>query len=157
MTKEALQEILHTLELDYEAEPSLVYVFYALPDGRVNNFSISIRRGSTMSRRQLESLMHREYPATREGTVVAVEKPRDWKPMVDWLDTAEVCRLLHITDRTLRTWTRSGLFHPSRMEGSRKKYYMRSEIDRVLESNAIQENGKIDRTILTELTGNKQK
>ena len=49
MTKEALQEILHVLELDYEAEPTMVYVFYATPDGRVNNFSISMRRGREAS------------------------------------------------------------------------------------------------------------
>ena len=44
MTKEELQEILHDLELDYEAEPTLIYLFYVTPEGKVNNFSISMRR-----------------------------------------------------------------------------------------------------------------
>ena len=60
MTKEELQEILHELELDYEAEPTLIYLFYSTPDGRVNNFSISVRRGRRLSDRQLERLMRRE-------------------------------------------------------------------------------------------------
>ena len=118
MTKEALQEILHVLELDYETEPSLVYVFYTTPDGRVNNFSIS-----------------------------AVERPEPAKN-VEWLDVNDVCRMLHITDRTLRRWTGRGLFHPSAMEGCRKLYYRRDEIDRVLQSKAVQENGTIDKTAL---------
>lgn len=145
MTKEALQEILHVLELDYEAEPTLVYVFYATPDGRVNNFSISVRHGSTMSRKKLEELMRREYPSTREGTVLAVEKPTDWRPMVEWLDTAEVCRLLHISRKTLWKWTRNGMLTPSKVNNGRV-YFDRKEIDRMIQSNAICENGRLDKT-----------
>lgn len=147
MTKEALQEILHVLELDYETEPSLVYVFYTTPDGRVNNFSISVRKGGTMSRKKLEALMQREYPATRESKILAVDRPEPAKN-VEWLDVNDVCRMLHITDRTLRRWTGRGLFHPSAMEGCRKLYYRRDEIDRVLQSKAVQENGRIDKTAL---------
>lgn len=144
MTKEALQEILHVLELDYEAEPTLVYVFYVLPDGRVDNFSISVRHGAAMNREQLESLMHREYPATRQGKVLAVEKPTDWKPMVEWLDSTEVCRLLHISRKTLWKWSNKKLLTPSKVEG--RIYYDRAEIDRLIQSNAITENGRLDKT-----------
>lgn len=146
MTKEALQEILHILELDYEAEPTLVYVFYATPDGRVNNFSISVRRGSDMSRQQLTKLMHKEYPATREGDIIAVEKPGDWKPMVEWLDTTEVCRLLHISRKTLWKWSKEHLLHPSKVEG--RVYYSRMEIDQMIRANVIDENGRLDRTAM---------
>lgn len=146
MTKEALQEILHILELDYEAEPTLVYVFYATPDGRVNNFSISVLRGSDMSRQQLTKLMHKEYPATREGDIIAVEKPGDWKPMVEWLDTTEVCRLLHISRKTLWKWSKEHLLHPSKVEG--RVYYSRMEIDQMIRANVIDENGRLDRTAM---------
>lgn len=146
MTKEALQEILHVLDLDYETEPTLVYLFYETPDGRVNNFSISVRQGGKMSRKKLEELMRREYPATREGRVLAMEKPTDWKPMVEWLDTVEVCRLLHISRKTLWKWTKARLLTPSKVNNG-KVYYDRSEIDRLLRSNAIDENGRLDKTV----------
>lgn len=146
MTKEALQEILHVLDLDYETEPTLVYLFYETPDGRVNNFSISVRQGGKMSRKKLEELMRREYPATREGRVLAMEKPTDWKPMVEWLDTVEVCRLLHISRKTLWKWAKARLLTPSKVNNG-KVYYDRSEIDRLLRSNAIDENGRLDKTV----------
>lgn len=147
MTKEELQEILHELELDYEAEPTLIYLFYSTPDGRVNNFSISVRRGRRLSDRQLERLMRREYPATRQGTVIHTERP-EWRPSTEWVDVTDVCNILHISNRTLRRWTERGLFHPTLMDGGRKLYFKRDEIDRVLESNAVQENGRIDATAL---------
>ena len=145
MTKEALQEILHVLDLDYEAEPTLVYVFYATPDGRVNNFSISVRRGSDMSRKTLTKLMHKEYPATREGDILAVEKPQ-WKPMTEWLDSAEVCRWLRISRKTLWKWSKENLIHPSKVDG--RVYYNRWEIDQMIQSNVIDENGRLDKTAL---------
>lgn len=148
MTKEEIQEILRNLELDYEAEPTLIYLFYLTPDGRVNNFSISMRRGGHLNDKQLEKIMRREYPATRQGTLIHTERPEATPENVEWLDTVEVCRLLHISERTLRTWRRRGLFHPTIPEGSRKLYYNRSEINHVLASNAIQENGRIDKTAL---------
>ena len=143
MTKEAMQEILRILELDYEAEPTLVYVFYRTPDGRVNNFSISIRRGDEMSDRQLEELMHREYPATRGTTTLAVERP-EWRPLTEWLDIAEVCRWLHISRKTLWKWSKEHLLHPSKVEG--RVYYSRMEIDQMIRANVIDENGRLDRT-----------
>ena len=145
MTKEALQEILHILELDYEAEPTLVYVFYATPDGRVNNFSISVRQGGEMSRQQLTKLMHKEYPATREGDIIAVERP-EWRPMTEWIDVAEVCRWLHISRKTLWKWSKEHLLHPSKVEG--RVYYNRMEIDRLIRANVIDENGRLDRTAM---------
>lgn len=158
MTKETLQEILHILELDYEAEPTLAYVFYRTPDGQVNNFSISIRHGGgKLSDEQLQELMHREYPSSRGCATIAVERPHVRKPLSEWLDVNEVCQMLHISDRTLRSWTHRGLFHPSIPEGGRKKYYRRSEIDHVLEANAIQENGRLDQTALVETNGTNRK
>lgn len=148
MTKEELQEILHDLELDYEAEPTLIYLFYVLPDGRVNNFSISMRRGGHLNDQQLERLMRKEYPATRQGALIHTERPEKVPENTEWLDTTEVCQLLHISDRTLRKWKERGLFHPSEVEGSRKLYYNRNEINRVLASNIVQENGRIDKTAL---------
>lgn len=145
MTKETLQEILHILELDYEAEPSLVYVLYRTPDGRIGNFSISIRLGNKMSNSQIEKLMHREYPATRGTTTLAVERP-DHVPAVEWLDVADVCRILHVSVRTLRNWTRRGIFHPSLL--GRKLYYSRDEIEDVLQRNAILDNGRFDNTAI---------
>ena len=146
MTKEELQGILHDLELDYEAEPTLIYLFYQTPDGRVNNFSISMRRGGHMSGRQLERLMRREYPATRQGTVIHAERPEATPDNVEWLDSTEVCRMLHISRKTLWKWTKRGLFTPSKVEGI--LYYSRTEINDVIASNLIQENGRMDRTEL---------
>lgn len=143
MTKDEIAEILRILELDYEAEPTLIYLFYVLPDGRVNNFSISVRRGKSMSNKELEKLMRREYPSTREGTVVRVERPK-WQPPVDWMDSSEVCRLLNISRKTLWKWTKRELFSPSRIEG--RLYYNRQDIDRVIASHAIDENGRLDTT-----------
>lgn len=145
MTKEELQGLLHILELDYEAEPTLIYLFYTTPDGKVNNFSISVRRGGTMSDTRLEELMRREYPSTRQGTLVAVERPEPVST-TEWLDTTDVCQILHISIRTLKRWTARGLFRPVRMEGCRRNFFLRSDIDQVLKNNTVMENGRIDIT-----------
>ncbi len=144
MTKEELQVILHDLELDYEAEPTLIYLFYITPDGRVNNFSISMRRGGHLNDRQLERLMRREYPASRQGTLIHTERPEATPDNVEWLDTADVCRMLHISRKTLWKWTKRGLFTPSKVEG--KIFYSRTEINNVIASNLLQENGRVDKT-----------
>ena len=148
MTKDEIQEILHELELDYEAEPTLIYLFYVLPDGRVNNFSISMRRGGHLNDRQLECLMRNEYPASRQGSVTHVERPEKTPENVEWLDANDVCRLLHISSRTLRRWTRRGLFTASVID--RRIYYSRTEINHVLTSNIVLENGRIDNPGLKE-------
>ena len=96
-----------------------------------------------MSNKELENLMRREYPSTREGTVVRVERPK-WQPPVDWMDSSEVCRLLNISRKTLWKWTKRELFSPSRIEG--RLYYNRQDIDRVIASHAINENGRLDTT-----------
>ena len=145
MTKEALQEILHVLELDYEAEPTLVYVFYALPDGRVDNFSISVHSGRSMTDNEIVNIMRREYPATRDAKVISVERPEQQPPKPrkeEWLDANEVCKMLHISRRTLKRWTDRGLFIASQM-GDRL-YYSRDEIDRALRANIISESGRVD-------------
>ena len=109
MTKEEMQEILRDLELDYEAEPTLIYLFYVTPDGKVNNFSISLRRGGHLSDRQLERLMRREYPATRQGTVIHTERP-GWISRTEWMDVTEVCNMLHISERPCGNGQAKGLF-----------------------------------------------
>ena len=151
MTKEEMQKILQILELDYEAEPTLVYVFFERPDGRVDNFSISVRRGSQMSNRQLEELMRREYPATRKSRVVAVDRP-DYVPPVEWLEANDVRRMLHVSERTLRNWTRRGFFHPTQI--ARRIYYSRDEVEEVLRHNAILDNGRFDTTAMCGNSGN---
>lgn len=144
MTKEALQEILHVLELDYEAEPTLAYVFYVLPDGRMGNFSLAIRQGEKMTDEQMVALMRREYPATRQGEVIAVERP-EGATATEWLDITEVCQMLHISRKTLWKWTRKGLLKPSKVNNGRV-YYDRRQIDRMIRANAIDENGRLDKT-----------
>lgn len=146
MTKEELQDILHVLGLDYEAEANQIYVFYVLPDGRVDNFSLTVRRGARMSDKDIVSLMRREYPATRQGEVMAVERP-DWRPSnEEWLDTADVCSMLKVSDRTLRRWSKKGYLKPRYTD--RKVYFNRAEIDALIDSNAIDEDGRIDTTAL---------
>lgn len=166
MTKEELEDILHVLGLDYEAEANQIYVFYVLPDGRVDNFSLTVRRGNRMSDTEIVSMMRREYPATRAGEVMKVERP-GWQPKGgdEWLDTTDVCRMLKVSDRTLRAWTRKGYLKARHTE--RKVYYSRSEIDALLEANAIGEDGKFDKTVLekigetddirAEISGNRRK
>lgn len=148
MTKEELQEILHDLELDYEAEPTLIYLFYVTPEGKVNNFSISMRRGGHLNDKQLERLMRSQYPATRGCRVIHTERPEATPQQMEWLDTNDVCRLLHISRKTLWKWSKRGLFTPSKVEG--KVFYSRTEIDSVIASNFLQENGRMDRTALRE-------
>lgn len=152
MTKEELEDMLHVMGLDYEAEADKIYVFYVHPDGRVDNFSISVRHGRAMSNGDIEELMRREYPSTREGTVMAVERPHghvDIKaqehselPKEEWLDTVDVCQMLKISRRTLQRWTRKGLFRKVKMED--RNYYSRHDIDEVMHKNMVQENGHID-------------
>lgn len=148
MTKETLQEILHILELDYEAEPTLAYVFYRTSDGRINNFSISIRHGGgELNDEQLQELMHQEYPSTRGTTTIAVERPEKVLPVAEWLDTAEVSQMLHVTPRTLRNWASRGWLRPMKM-GGRRIYYKHSDIDAIIEAHAIDEHGRFDSTAM---------
>ena len=50
MTKEELEDILHVLGLDYEAEANQIYVFYVLPDGRVSLLTFMIQPFSWLTR-----------------------------------------------------------------------------------------------------------
>ena len=147
MTIEELRQIMHQLHLDYDAEPSLVYVFYQTPDGLINNFSINIhharqRNGQPMDAAQLAELMEREYPATRQGRLMAVEHPR--QGLSQWLDSSEVCQLLHTTTRSLYRWTADGRLHPARI--GRRLFYDAAEDERFNRSNIVQDNGRIDRS-----------
>ena len=146
MTKEEWEDLLHVLGLDYEAEASLIYLFYVTPDGFVRNFSISVNRGSKMNDKQLEQLMREQYPSTRSGALLHVERPGT--PQSQWLDIADVCGMLHISRKTLRNWTRRGLFSPSVIGG--RIYYSLNEINHVLTSNVIQENGRLDNSHLAD-------
>ena len=145
MTKEQLQELMRQLELEFDARPGLVQVFYRTADGRINNFSISVHnacdsRHRAMSDRQLADLMQREYPATRQARLLAVEHPREG--LTRWLDSAEVCRLLHTTRQTVNRWARRGLLHPARL--GNRNYYDAAEVDVLLHSHVIQDNGRLD-------------
>ncbi len=152
MTKEELEDMLHVMGLDYEAEADQIYVFYVRPDGCVDNFSIAVRHGRKMSDGDIVALMRREYPATRQGEVMAVERPHGFVnikaqehselPKEEWLDTVDVCQMLKISRRTLQRWTRKGLFRKVKMED--RNYYSRHDIDEVMRKNMVQENGHID-------------
>lgn len=147
MTIEQLKDIMHQLHLDYDAAPGLIYVFYQTPDGLVNNFSIHVHHARQANRRpmgpeELADLMLRQYPATREGRLLAVEHPQ--QGLSRWAETADICRRLHTTRRTLYRWREQGLLHPSRL--GNRLYYDLDEVDAVLRSNIIQENGRLDKS-----------
>lgn len=143
MTKEELDEILAILGIDADEPANQVYVFFVRPDGRIDNFSLTVKKGGKMSDAAIERLMRREYPSTREGHVLAVERPEWRPPEQQWLDTTEACNMLHVCERTLRNWCRKG-YLMSHNIGNGKVYYSRHEIDRLIESNVIQENGRLD-------------
>ena len=153
MDKKEMMRLLHELELDFEPQP-LVNVFWRGGDGHMHNFSVSQTLGARLDNQELVSLMHKEYPATREGAVELVERPdrgleTEDDPTVEWLDRVDVMNLLHISERTLQRWTGRGLFRRSRM--GRRVYYDRRDIDRALKLNLVKEDGTIDKTALLEL------
>lgn len=156
MTKDELEDVLHVLGLDYEPEANQIYVFYVRHDGRVDNFSLNVRRGSGMSDSEILTLMRREYPATRQGEVTAVERPHGMRRVEqvqrDWIVVNTVCEMLGVSRKTLRKWTAKGLFHASHV-GDRI-FYERAEIDRVMRANLVQENGRIDGVGAALLMGN---
>lgn len=156
MTKDELENALHLLGLDYEPEANQIYVFYVHADGRVDNFSLSVRRGSGMSDNEILTLMRSQYPATRQGRVVAVERPRGIhhfdQVRRDWVDVNTVCQMLGVSRKTLRKWTNAGLFHASHV-GDRI-YYERAGVERVMRANLVQENGRIDSVGARVLMGN---
>lgn len=147
MTKEQLKQILEALHLEYESKPTLIYVFYQTDEGLINNFSISVKRArqrnrQPMTQEQLAALMEREYPATRQGRILAVEHPDEG--LTRWMDTHEVCERLNTTARTLRRWAQCGYIHPSRL--GRRNYYDAADVEALLRSNIIQPNGRMDTT-----------
>lgn len=150
MTKEEMNEILHVLGLDEWRESDLMYVFYRTADGVVHNFSLGVRRGREMSDEEVVRFMRREYPASRMGEVLTVERPERANRLErvesydDWLDVTAACDLLKVGRSTLYRWIDRGVFHATRV-GSRT-YISRSEIERILRENIIQENGRIDAT-----------
>ena len=148
MTLDELKDLLRRLQLDYDAAPTLVYVFYQTADGLVNNFSISLRRarsrsGRPMTPEQLGALMQ-QYPAAAEGKIMAIEHPR--QGLSQWMDMADVCRRLHVSRRTLTRWQQRGLLHPTRI--GRRLYFNTADIEALLRSHLIQENGRLDKTSL---------
>lgn len=147
MTKQEIENLLHVLGLDYEAEPSLIYVFYATADGRIDNFSISVRRGRSMSDEEITGLMAHEYPATRGGRIVGIERQEG--RFVEWLDHIDVCRMLKISYRTLQRLVKRGVLKPMRI--GRRMYFDHREIDCAIRANMIQENGRVDKTAFFEV------
>ncbi len=148
MTIEELRMILQRLKLDFDPVPQLIYVFYETPDGLVNNFSINIRRARQRNRQpmtdqQLADLVERCQPDSRGGRLLAVERPES---LTRWTDTAEVCQRLHLSRQTLSRWVQQGLLHPARM--GNRNYYDEAEVDALLRSHMIQDNGRLDRTSL---------
>lgn len=127
---------MHALGLDSEPECNQIYVFYQLPDGRVDNFSIGIRRGRSLTPEEMIALMKREYPATRQAQVLAVERPGGIERMAtEWIDTADLCAWLKVSRRTVERWRRRGLIKGRRMGG--RLYFARHEVDRALLEGGI--------------------
>lgn len=153
MNIETLRAMVEALDIDIEVQANLIYIFYVTPDGLVNNLSVSMKRaklkdGRRMSDADLAKLME-EYPATRQGSVVAVERPRG--NLHRWVDREDVKQMLHTSTTTIRRWEELGLLTPSRL--GKKVYYDTAEVDRMLRNNAIQENGRLDKTALIGLEG----
>lgn len=150
MTKEEMNEILRILGLDEWRESAQIYVFYRRPDGVVENFSLNVRRGREMTDEEVIGLMRREYPASREGEVISIDRPRSGEYHTEarptWLDVTEVRKLLNISVRTLREWTRKGVFHSYLVGG--KLFYERGDIDRAIADNIVKENGRLDTACL---------
>lgn len=146
MTIEELKRLAAALEIEVELQPQLIYVFYTTPDGLVNNFSISVKRARHENGRLMGdgdlSLLMQQYSDAREGSIVAVERPHG--DLHRWLDRHDVIQALHTSESTLKRWIKEGLLHPSRM--GRKCYFDAEEVDRLLRSNIIQENGRLDKT-----------
>ncbi len=149
ITHDEMQSILHELGLDYEAEPSMIYLFIERPDGRIDNFSIGVRRGRELSDSGIVDLMHREYPATRQAAVVAMERPQEQLQHDEWLTVRAACDMLQVSARTLRNWAKKGYVLPHIIGG--RVYYSHSQIDRLLKSNIVQENGRIDKSGAAEM------
>ncbi len=146
MTLEELKQLVASLNLEPDPQPSLIYIFYATPDGVVNNLTVSLKQarlgnGRKMGDSDLAELMG-QYPDARQGTVVAVERPHG--DLHRWLDRDEVIRMLHTSKSTLARWVRLGCLHPSHL--GRKTYFDADEVDRFLRSHMIQENGRLDKT-----------
>jgi predicted DNA-binding transcriptional regulator AlpA len=94
---------------------------------------------------KLVGMMRRSSPSLRQTEVLGVERP-DWVPPVEWLDIPDVCRLLRISRKTLWKWTKKGILNAAKVEG--RTYYDRADIDRMIRDNAIEENGRLDKTVL---------
>ncbi|MBR1785479.1 MAG: helix-turn-helix domain-containing protein [Bacteroidales bacterium] len=146
MTIEEIKAIVQKLHLDWDGKPNLIYLFYRSDDGLVNQLSISIHSAKQKNRRpmtdeQFAALM-REYPAAREGSLMAIEHPK--RGLTKWMDTFDVCEQLHTSRQSLGRWVKKGLLRP--MKVGRKLYFDPEEIERMIRSNAIQSNGRIDTT-----------
>lgn len=50
----------------------------------------------------------------------------------DLLSTEDVCRVLGVTDRSLRRWRLRGLVHVRRIATTRRVFYSRAEIEALL-------------------------
>lgn len=139
MKPNELKSILQMLGFSQEAEPTMMYVFYQLPDGRVCNFSLSVRAGAKMLDGEVVEMMRREYPATSEATVMAVERPEGVvMTETEWIDTVDICHWLKVSRRTVERWRQQGLIKGRRMGG--RVYYSRQEVNRALWEGKVKEN-----------------
>lgn len=125
-------------------EQNLIYVFYTTPAGTVRNFTISVHSAHTPSGRKMSAAdlgrLMKGYPDAANGNILAIDHPNEG--LTHWLDTVEVCDMLHTTPQTLRRWRKQKVLKASHI--GRKLYYDRAEVDALLHSNMIQENGRLD-------------
>ena len=66
-----------------------------------------------------------------------------------WLDCVDVMALLKVSRSCLRTLRRNGFLVAHRLPGGRKLLFRRSDVDDLLEKNAVFD-GKIDKTAFLE-------
>lgn len=143
MNIQKLRKLLLELNLDTEVRPNLIYVFYMNEGGVINSFSISASRAKTFQRRfmndaELVEVMQ-GYPDAKNARILAVERPD--KGLTRWMEQHDVCHRLKTSRHSLYRWRRRGLLHPSRL--GNRLYYDAEEVERLLVSNIIDENGRI--------------
>ena len=132
MTQDELRRLVHRLDLEPDMPPQLVYIFYQDADGFVHNLTVSRQRGrKPLTDSQLADIMQ-AYPAAADAK----------RGLTQWLDATDVCRRLGTSRQTLRRWVQRQLLHPSRM--GRRLYFDPGEVEALLRSNIIQDNGRLD-------------
>ena len=150
MKQNEIINLLRALGIDNPQQPNMLYLFYQTEEGYIRNLSISVRsahlpNGRKMRPADLMALMD-QYPEARDAKVVATEIPQ--RGITQWVDACDVREMLHTSKSSLQRWVRRGLLHPARVGKSKKLYFDRAEIDQLLRSNIIREDGRLDTTAL---------